>query len=165
MIRKCEDDDIPVMLEIINDAARAFQGVIPGDCWSEPYMPRDELLAEIEDGVEFWGHEEAGQLIGIMGIQGVGEVTLIRHAYVRTSRRNRGVGSRLLKELRRMASGPILMGTWIDAVWAIAFYEKHGFRRLTGAQSARLLRRYWKISDRQVKNSVVLAERGWREPD
>lgn len=158
MITKCDVHDIPVIHDIINDAAQAYKGAIPEDCWHEPYMTLGELEAEVEDGVEFWGYRENGRLDGVMGIQYVDDVTLIRHAYVRTSRRRSGIGSALLEELKKKAAGPILMGTWCDAVWAVRFYEKHGFRTLPPPKSARLLRRYWKISDRQVETSVVLAQ-------
>ena len=158
MIRVCTDSDTGSIYSIINDAAGAYQGVLPGDCWQSPYMSLEELEDEIASGVDFWGYEEGGELVGVMGIQDAGDVTLIRHAYVRTRSRNRGVGGQLLKELRQKTSKPILMGTWIDAVWAIRFYEKHGFRRLSAEESARLLRKYWSISERQIETSVVLAE-------
>ena len=119
MIRKCTQQDLSVMYEIINDAARAYKGVIPEDRWHEPYMPIEELKHEIDDGVEFWGYEEAGNLIGVMGLQDKGDVYLIRHAYVYTSSQNRGIGRELLRHLERMTDKPILIGTWADATWAI----------------------------------------------
>ena len=128
MIRKCTDDDIPALYAIINDAAQAYKGVIPADRWHEPYMPMDELSQEIRDGVQFWGYESDGELIGVMGMQDKGDVALIRHAYVKTARRNRGVGTNLLRHLERMTTKPILIGTWADATWAIRFYEKNGYR-------------------------------------
>lgn len=157
MIRLCVDSDFETIYEIINDAAQAYQGVIPADCWKEPYMPREELRHEIDDGVQFWGYEE-GELVGVMGMQHVQDVTLIRHAYVRTARRNQGIGSQLLIYLRKRTTRPILVGTWADAVWAIRFYEKHGFRLVTGEEKNRLLGKYWSIPKRQVETSVVLAE-------
>ncbi|MHB8859702.1 MAG: GNAT family N-acetyltransferase, partial [Thermoleophilia bacterium] len=134
MIRPCTDSDIDAIEAVINDAASAYEGVIPEDCWQSPYMPRQELQDEIASGVDFWGYEEGGELVGVMGIQDAGDFTLIRHAYVRTRSRNRGIGGQLLKELRQKTSKPILMGTWIDAVWAIRFYEKHGFKRLSAEE-------------------------------
>jgi GNAT superfamily N-acetyltransferase len=126
-------------------------------------MDRDELRHEIEAGVEFWGYEEAGELLGVMGIQDVLDVTLIRHAYVRTDRQKKGVGGKLLMHLRTMTSRPILLGTWADASWAIRFYEKHGFRVVTVEEKNRLLKKYWSIPDRQIETSVVLAEEDWSD--
>jgi N-acetylglutamate synthase-like GNAT family acetyltransferase len=151
------------MLDIINDAAQAYRGVIPADCWCEPYMPKAELEQELEAGVVFWGFESQGELVGVMGIQPVQDVTLIRHAYVRTVSRNQGIGSHLLAHLRTLTDHPILIGTWATATWAIRFYQKHGFRLVTPAEKNRLLRKYWTISDRQVETSVVLAEPKWFE--
>lgn len=158
MIRQCNDDDFEIIYEIINDAAQAYKGIIPEDRWKEPYMSREELRHEIDEGVIFWGYEEDRKLKGIMGIQDVQDVTLIRHAYVRTKERNRGIGSKLMSHLRHMTDRPILIGTWADAIWAIRFYEKHGFRLVSTEQKNRLLRKYWRIPDRQVETSVVLAE-------
>lgn len=159
MIRQCNDDDFETIYEIINDAAVAYKGIIPEDRWKEPYMTREELRHEIDEGVIFWGYEEGGKLKGVMGIQDVQDVTLIRHAYVRTSERNKGIGSKLLSHLRCITDRPILIGTWADAVWAIRFYEKHGFRLVSTEQKNRLLRKYWRIPERQVETSVVLAEK------
>jgi GNAT superfamily N-acetyltransferase len=163
MIRKCDDTDFETIYEIINDGAEAYKGVIPADRLKEPYMDRDELRHEIEAGVEFWGYEEAGELLGVMGIQDVLDVTLIRHAYVRTDRQKKGVGGKLLMHLRTMTSRPILLGTWADASWAIRFYEKHGFRVVTVEEKNRLLKKYWSIPDRQIETSVVLAEEDWAD--
>jgi ribosomal protein S18 acetylase RimI-like enzyme len=157
-IRRCNGADFESVLEVINDASRAYRGVIPPDRWKEPYMSGDELRREIADGVVFWGYEQDGELVGVMGVQEAGDVTLIRHAYVKTARRNRGVGGRLLSFLRKRISRPILIGTWSDAVWAIAFYEKHGFRVVSPEEKERLLRRYWKVPQRQIETSVVLRE-------
>jgi GNAT superfamily N-acetyltransferase len=163
MIRKCDDTDFEVIYEIINDGAQAYKGVIPADRLKEPYMDRDELRHEIDAGVEFWGYEEAGELLGVMGIQQVLDVTLIRHAYVQTARQNRGIGGKLLLHLRTMTSRPILIGTWADASWAIRFYEKHGFRVVTVEEKNRLLKKYWSIPDRQIETSVVLSEKNWSD--
>ena len=161
MIRMCDDTDFETIYEIINDGAEAYKGVIPADRLKEPYMSRDELRHEIEAGVEFWGYEEAGELLGVMGIQHVLDVTLIRHAYVLTTRQKKGIGGKLLLQLRAMTSRPILIGTWADASWAIRFYEKHGFRVVTVEEKNRLLKKYWSIPDRQIETSVVLAEGDW----
>ena len=161
MIRECTDSDLNSIFEIINNAAQAYKGVIPNDRWSEPYMPFEELRHEIEDGVVFWGLEHDRQLLGVMGIQDKGDVMLIRHAYVRTARQNQGIGGRLLSDLRRKTTRPILMGTWADAVWAVCFYEKYGFRLVTREEKTRLLRKYWSIPERQVETSVVLADQRW----
>lgn len=163
MIRPCKADEFEIVFEIINDAARAYRGIIPADRWKEPYMPREELRHEIDDGVVFWGYEEAGVLVGIMGIQPVCDVTLIRHAYVRMARRNQGIGSKLLAALREKTLHPVLVGTWAAARWAVRFYEKHGFRLVTPEEKDRLLRKYWLIPERQVETSVVLADRKWFE--
>src|SRR5437764_785124 len=119
MIRQCNDDDFRVIWEIINDGARAYKGVIPEGRWKEPYMTRDELRHEMEEGVKFWGFEENGELSGVMGIQPVKDVTLIRHAYVRTDRQKTGIGAKLLGHLLRLADRAVLIGTWASAVWAI----------------------------------------------
>jgi len=163
MIRRCTDSDFKKICEIINDAAQAYKGIIPPDRWKDPYMPKDELRHEIDDGVVFWGYEEGSDLIGVMGIQDVRDVTLIRHAYVRTAKRNQGIGGQLINVLRTRTEKPLLMGTWADAVWAVRFYEKHGFMLVTPKEKDRLLRTYWSIPDRQIKTSVVLADRRWFE--
>ena len=159
MIRQCNDEDLGSIFSIINDAAMAYKGNIPAGRWKEPYMSLDELKHEIDDGVVFWGIEEDGELAGVMGIQNVKDVTLIRHAYVKTEKRNRGLGSELLSFLRTLTTSPILIGTWADAFWAIRFYEKHGFRLVSDEEKTRLLNKYWSIPDRQVETSVVLAQK------
>jgi len=156
MIRKCTNDDFEAMLEIINDAAQVYNGVIPADCWHEPYMSREELWHEICDGVKFWGFEERGKLQGVMGIQDKEDVTLIRHAYVRTAERGKGIGGKLLAHLVPLAAHPLLIGTWEAASWAIGFYRKHGFVLVSAGEKNRLLDKYWKISRRQRDTSVVL---------
>jgi GNAT superfamily N-acetyltransferase len=161
MIRQCNHNDFEAIYAIINDAAEAYKGTIPDDRWKEPYMDREYLQREIDAGVVFWGYEEGSELVGVMGIQDVMNVTLIRHAYVRSARRNQGIGSALLSELRRQTRRPLLMGTWADAVWAVRFYEKHGFRLVTPREKTRLLHKYWSIPERQVETSVVLADQQW----
>jgi N-acetylglutamate synthase-like GNAT family acetyltransferase len=162
MIRLCTEQDLDAIFSIVNDGAQAYKGIIPADRWHEPYMPQEELRQQIEDGVIFWGVEEAGELMGVMGIQPVQDVSLIRHAYVRTTCQRRGVGKLLLDHLLGMAAAPVLIGTWADATWAIGFYEKNGFAKVTHAEKERLLRKYWLIPERQVETSVVLADAKWR---
>ena len=124
-------------------------------------MSHDEFRREIDDGVAFWGYEQDGELVGVMSIQQVQDVTLIRHAYVRTAKRNQGIGGELLSTLHEQTARPILVGTWADAVWAIRFYEKHGFGLVSSEEKNRLLRRYWSVPERQIEASVVLADRNW----
>ena len=164
VVRQCTASDFEAILDIINDAASAYRGVIPADCWHEPYMPAQELQRELEAGVVFWGYEDEDGLTGVMGVQDKGEVTLIRHAYVRTSQRNQGVATRLLRFLESTVDTPVLIGTWADATWAIAFYQKNGYRLLPEAEKNRLLRQYWTIPERQVVTSVVLANAKWTSP-
>jgi len=161
MVRQCDSSDFETIYAIIDEAAQVYKGVIPADRWKEPYMSRDELSREIDDGVVFWGYEEGDQLVGVMGIQHARDVTLIRHAYVRTAKQNQGIGGRLLSSLREQTSHPILVGTWADATWAIRFYEKHDFRLVSPEEKDRLLRRYWSIPERQIETSVVLADQKW----
>jgi GNAT superfamily N-acetyltransferase len=163
MIRRCDMRDFALIWAIINDGAQAYRGTIPADRWTEPYMSREKLQHEFDDGVVFWGYEEDGALMGVMGIQPVRDVTLIRHAYVRTNAQKKGVGSQLLAHLRKLTKDPMLIGTWADAVWAIRFYERHGFRRVSDEEKDRLLKRYWNIPERQVETSVVLADPQWWE--
>ena len=158
VIRPCRDDERQAVYEIVNAAAEAYRGVIPDDRWHEPYMSRAELDAEIADGVEFWGCERDGRLAGVMGIQQVGDVALIRHAYVRPGDQGLGAGSALLGHLRERATTRLLVGTWADAGWAIRFYERRGFTRVPTPLTAELLRRYWSIPERQIETSVVLAD-------
>jgi len=161
IIRKCGAADFGAMLDVVNDAAQAYCGVIDADCWKDPYMSPEELRHEVEDGVEFWAYEEEGRVTGIMGLQEKPEVTLIRHAYVRTEMRSRGIGSKLLCHLERKAGKPVLIGTWKAAVWAVSFYQKHGYRLVTPGEKDRLLRKYWDIPDRQIETSVVMADQKW----
>lgn len=162
MIRACEDRDLEAALSIINDGAEAYRGVIPADRLRTPYMSRDELLHEIAAGVVFWGYSDDDKLLGVMGIQDVQDVTLIRHAYVRTGSQGRGIGAELLAHLRTLTPRPVLVGTWADAEWAIRFYRRHGFETVSREEKNRLLKRYWTIPDRQVETSVVLADERWR---
>jgi 5-methylthioadenosine/S-adenosylhomocysteine deaminase len=157
MIRQCTDADVPAIEAIINDAAQVYRGVIPSDCWHEPYMSRADLIAEIADGVSFWGWDDSGELGGVMGLQRVSDVTLIRHAYVRPTHQGRGVGGALLTALRERSSGRLLVGTWAAARWAIRFYEDHGFRLVSSDEKDGLLRTYWNIPARQRETSVVLS--------
>ena len=161
MIRPCTAQDFEDIFEVINDAAQAYSGVIPGDRFKDPYMPREELKSEIEHGVRFWGFEQDGQLLGVMGLQDLEDVTLIRHAYVRTTHHRRGIGRRLLNDLRSKATRPPLVGTWAAAEWAVEFYRQQGFDMVPRDQVPLLLRRYWSIPQRQIETSVVLAEKAW----
>ncbi len=158
MIRRCRDEERPAILAIVNAAAEAYRGVIPADRWHEPYMPADELDAEIAAGVEFWGYEDEGELLGLMGIQPVRDVDLIRHAYTAPERQGRGVGGALLSHLLAgRGARPLLVGTWASAEWAIRFYERYGFVAVSVERKTELLREYWTIPERQVETSVVLS--------
>ncbi|MCK9376800.1 MAG: GNAT family N-acetyltransferase [Syntrophobacterales bacterium] len=160
-IRPLRQDEIDQALSIINQAAQAYNGVIPADCWQEPYMPEEELRAEITAGVNFWVYESEGRPVGVMGRQDVLDVTLIRHAYVDPEFQRQGVGSRLLAHLLKEMPGPVLVGTWAAAWWAIRFYEEHGFKLVCQKDKDRLLTTYWNISPRQTETSVVLADPKW----
>jgi N-acetylglutamate synthase-like GNAT family acetyltransferase len=161
MIRPCRQVDFDTIYTIINDAAEAYRGVIPADCWKVPYMSREELRHEIAEGVIFWGCDKDSELVGVTGIQDVMDVTLIRHAYVRTAARNQGIGGKLLAELLAHTTRPTLVGTWAAAEWAIRFYQRHGFQMVSPEEKGRLLRKYWSIQDRQIETSVVLADARW----
>jgi N-acetylglutamate synthase-like GNAT family acetyltransferase len=150
-------EDLETMYCIINEAATAYKNVIPADQWKDPYMSKTELQHEIKDGVTFWCYEREKKLVGIMGIQHVKDVSLIRHAYVRKTSQNQGVGTKLLAYLCNHATRPVLVGTWAAATWAIHFYESHGFTQVTEETKNRLLRTFWSIPERQVETSVVLA--------
>jgi GNAT superfamily N-acetyltransferase len=156
VIRPCDEQDRAAVLEIINDAALVYRGVIPADRWHEPYMSAAELDAELAAGVGFYGEQSDGQLRGVMGIQDVADVQLIRHAYVAAVAQGRGIGGALLEHLMRDRTGPVLVGTWAAAQWAIAFYGRHGFVQVSDQEKTRLLRRYWTIPERQIETSVVL---------
>ena len=163
MIRSCTDRDSEEIFEIVNDAAQAYKGIIPDDRFNDPYMPREELRHEMDAGVRFWGVQQNGVLLGVMGLQDVADVTLIRHAYVRTAHHRKGLGGRLLTRLKSQASRPLLIGTWAAADWAIRFYRRHGFDLVPPNRKAAVLRRYWTIPERQIETSVVLAEKSWFE--
>jgi GNAT superfamily N-acetyltransferase len=144
------------MLRIINLAAQRYHGVIPADRWHEPYMPADELAAEMAAGVEFWGAELDAGLVAVMGIQRVLDADLIRHAYVLPAFQGKGIGGLFLTELCARRSRPILIGTWAAASWAIDFYQRHGFCVVATEEAGSLLRTYWTIPDQQIETSVVL---------
>ena len=154
MIRRCQPDDIDRLYFIINQGARVYQGKIPADCYHQPYMPMDELEREMKR-VTFYGWEEDGELVGIIGIEITGDVTLIRHTYVLPQWQRQGIASKLLAYLKEMVTTPrLLVGTWADAKWAITFYEKHGFKLMPNKNE--LLKTYWDIPQRQIETSVVL---------
>ena len=161
MIRRLRTTDHDDVLRIINLAAQVYHGVIPEDRWHEPYMPADEFQQEIGADVVFWVYEGEGHLLGVMGLQDKGPVALLRHAYVHPAAQRQGIGSRLLNHLLARTQQPVLIGTWADAEWAIRFYEKHSFRRVSPEEKERLLRLYWSIPERQVETSVVLADARW----
>jgi len=163
LIRRSIDSDVPGMLAIINDAARAYRGVIPTDRWHEPYMPADDLAKEIADGVVFWVAEQDGRLSAVMGIQDKGEVALVRHAYVASTTQRTGVGTTMLRHVEKLTDKPILIGTWASASWAVDFYLRNGFSLLPTSESSRLLKTYWSIPARQIETSVVLANGRWME--
>jgi GNAT superfamily N-acetyltransferase len=159
MIRQCRGDEHTEILAIINAAAERYRGVIPADCWHEPYTGAQHLARAIGAGVNFWGYEDAdGQLAGVMGVQRVKDVTLVRHAYVRPDRQGRGVGGELLRHLETLTEQRVLIGTWARATWAVRFYEGHGYSLISPEKTPALLRTYWDIPARQVETSVVLAK-------
>jgi GNAT superfamily N-acetyltransferase len=157
-VRPCRADERVAIVAIVNAAAQAYRGVIPADRWHEPYMPLDELDREIADGVAVWGFEQDGVLLGVMGLQSVRDVDLIRHAYVLPGDQRRGVGAALLGHLRRRSARRMLVGTWAAADWAIRFYQRHGFELVSPARKTALLKAYWAVPERQIETSVVLAD-------
>lgn len=157
-LRAHESADVPDIHAVINDGAKAYRGVIPADCWHEPYMSVAALESEIEAGVNFTLAVDRNVAVGVMGIQDRGEVALIRHAYVRTSSQRRGYGAALLEHVRKAYAQPLMIGTWVAAVWAIAFYRAHGFELVDEVDKENLLRRYWRVPQRQIDASVVLAD-------
>jgi len=161
IIRTSVGEDFAAILAIVNDAARAYRGVIPADRWHEPYMSADELAGEIADGVVFWVAEQEGSLTGVMGIQDKGDVALVRHAYVAPTTQRSGVGTTLLRHVESLVDKPILIGTWAAASWAVEFYRRNGYTLVETSEKDRLLRTYWSIPDRQIETSVVLADRRW----
>ena len=158
-IRACAEADLATILEIVNDAAEAYRLVIPPDCWHEPYMSMSDLRNDVAAGVKFSEYVVDGQLVGVMGMQSVKDVDLIRHAYVRSNLRRGGIGGALIQHLLEASDRPMLVGTWAAATWAIEFYRRHGFKLVSTAETPALLRRYWTISDRQIETSVVLSLR------
>jgi GNAT superfamily N-acetyltransferase len=156
-IRPCRDDERTAILTIVNAAAEAYRGVIPDDRWHEPYMDLRELDGETGNGVAFWGYDADGVLVGVMGIQPLDDVDLIRHAYVLPGSQRHGVGGALLLHLRRLTGRRMLVGTWAAADWAIRFYRRNGFEPVSAERKTELLRTYWTIPDRQIETSVVLA--------
>jgi len=163
ILRRSAAGDFGVILSIINDAARAYRGIIPADRWHEPYMPKEELTAEIDDGVEFWVAEDEGRVVGVMGVQDKGDVALVRHAYVVPGTQRSGIGTTLLRHIEGLVEKPILIGTWATASWAIEFYRRNGFDLVSQSEKDRLLRKYWSIPTRQIETSVVLASRAWTD--
>ena len=159
MIARCTESELPLVNEIINESARAYQGIIPADRWHEPYMPMAEMRAEIAGGVCFYGCHVDGALVGVMGIQEVKDVTLIRHAYVLTRWRSQGIGRRMLDHMKQQTTRPILIGAWKAATWAVEFYRKNGFRLVDEDEKNRLLGIYWTVPERQIQESVVLTNR------
>jgi len=155
-IRRCRDDETTAILAIVNAAAEAYRDVIPADRWHDPYMSRAQLDRDVAAGVEFWGYELDGALMGVMGIQPVRDVDLIRHAYVRPGSQRLGVGAALIAHLRASSTRRMLVGTWADAAWAIRFYQREGFALVPPAGAAALLKSYWDIPERQIETSVVL---------
>lgn len=163
LIRKSVEADLPAIAAIVNDAAQAYRGVIPADRWHEPYMPLEELKKEASAGITLWVAEQDWRLLGVIGIQDKGDVALVRHAYVSTARRRKGVGTKLLRHVEGLTDKPILIGTWATASWAIDFYRRNGFTVVSDSDKDRLLRTYWSIPARQVETSVVLADGRWVE--
>ena len=154
MIRRCQPQDTGRIYIIINQAAHAYDGVIPADCYHQPYMPREELEQEMKR-MTFFGWEVKGELVGIMGLEPIKDVTLIRHAYVLPQWQRKGIGSKLLNHLEGVVTTPrLLVGTWAAARWALEFYQKHGFKLLPDKDE--LLETYWDIPQRQIETSVVL---------
>ena len=161
-LRRCLPSETQWIYRVINAGAEAYRGVIPADCWHDPYMERSELEREIEAGVEFWGAYREGELVGVMGIQDVrGEVSLIRHAYLEPRWQRQGIGRALLLRVGSRSAGPFLIGTWKAATWAIEFYEKNGFQVVAPEQTLVLLDRYWTVPRRQAEESVVLGNDVW----
>jgi N-acetylglutamate synthase-like GNAT family acetyltransferase len=162
MIRNATNDYFEIIYEVINDAAIAYKGIIPDDRWHEPYMSKSELKDQINNGVVFYCYLENDEISGVMGIQNIKDVNLIRHAYVRTNKRQKGIGGLLLEHLIDKSDRPVLIGTWKDASWAIKFYSKHGFTQVSEVEKNILLPKYWNISERQIEASVVLVDNKYK---
>jgi GNAT superfamily N-acetyltransferase len=163
MIKQLSGADFQKIYYIVNEASVAYKGKIPSDCYNEPYMPQEELQTEIEAGVQFYGITVDGEFAAVMGIQPVGDVTLIRHAYTLTRFQRQGLGEQLLNHLINLAkTDRILIGTWTDATWAIKFYQKHGFNLHSREETNKLLNKYWHIPQRQIETSIVLEQ--WHKP-
>lgn len=157
VFHQCGEREFDSVYFIINESAEAYRGLIPADCFTDPYMSRHEFRSEISAGVEFWGYEENDALRGVMGIQRMQDVVLIRHAYTRTEYQGMGIGNGLLKFLLARTQRPVLIGTWSGVTRAIGFYERHGFALVANGAKDKLLRKYWQVPDAQIQNSVVLA--------
>ena len=157
IVRPCRQEERPVIADIINAAAEAYRGAIPADRWHDPYMSPQELDSEIDAGVVFWAFDREAEVVGVMGIQSVRDVELIRHAYVRPGSQRHGVGAALIAHLRSLTSRRMLVGTWAAATWAVSFYQRHGFVLVSPKQKSALLQSYWTIPERQIETSVVLA--------
>jgi GNAT superfamily N-acetyltransferase len=157
MVRPCRKNECSIISEIINAAAEAYRGVIPADRWHDPYISLRELNSETSAGVVFWAYENVGEVIGVMGIQAVRDVDLIRHAYVRPGSQRRGIGAALIGHIRSLSSRQMLVGTWAAATWAITFYQRHGFELVSPEQKTALLKTYWTVPERQIETSVVMA--------
>ena len=157
MISEYTKSDISKILHVINDASLRYQGIIPNDCWHQPYMSEQELIDEFSDGVRMFGYNQDNKLIGVIGFQEKKDVTLIRHAYTLTSYQGKGTGSALLEYLlKKNKNSRLLVGTWRNSTWAIRFYKKFGFILHSKKQTTLLLKKYWQISSKQIQNSVVL---------
>ena len=157
MIREYKQSDTSKILNIINDASLKYKGVIPNDCWKEPYMSELELLDEFSDGVCMYGYHQNNKLIGVIGVQEVKDVILIRHAYTLCSYQNIGAGSALIEYLlKKNQDSRLLVGTSKNSTWAIQFYQKFCFIPHAKEETTLLLKKYWKIPAKQIENSVVL---------
>lgn len=161
MIRKCRADEYPKILSIINEVAQAFKGVIPADCWQEPFMSPEYFKKEIAYSVVFYGYEENGELIGIIGLQQFDYIALINHAYVLKAHQRKGIGGQLLEFVKTVNIKPLLVGTWRDAPWCLDFYQKHGFKLVNDVEKKRLLARYWIISSAHRNSMTILGDNTW----
>ncbi len=160
MIRKLDNTEFQTIFDIVNDAAEVYRGKIPSDCWREPYMSKEEIAKEIRTGIQFYCYTEKNVIVAVMGIQLIGGITLIRHAYTLASYQRKGIGEKLLKHLINIAQTQrILVGTWETSTWAINFYQKHHFLMLSREETKGLLKKYWDIPELQVETSVVLEQK------